>query len=67
MIKLSGLQQRLALYMFLPVALLLAGMGIAGFVYARNSLITEWGEAANLKLQREHTRWTCGLAGPRNG
>jgi sigma-B regulation protein RsbU (phosphoserine phosphatase) len=52
MIKLSGLQQRLAIYMFLPVALLLAGMGIAGFVYARNSLITEWGEAANLKLQR---------------
>lgn len=52
MIKFSGLQQRLALYMFLPVALLLAGMGIAGFVYARNSLITQWGEAANLKLQR---------------
>jgi sigma-B regulation protein RsbU (phosphoserine phosphatase) len=52
MIKLRGLQQRLALYMFLPVALLLAGMGIAGFIYARNILITEWGEAATLKLQR---------------
>jgi sigma-B regulation protein RsbU (phosphoserine phosphatase) len=46
MIKLRGLQQRLALYMFLPVALLLAGMGIVGFIYARNILITEWGEAA---------------------
>ncbi len=52
MIKLRGLQQRLALYMFLPVAILLAGMGIAGFIYARNILITEWGEAATLKLQR---------------
>ena len=52
MIKLRGLQQRLALYMFLPVALLLAVMGIAGFIYARNILITEWGEAATLKLQR---------------
>ena len=52
MIKLKGLQQRLALYMFLPVALLLAGMGIAGFIYARNILITQWGEAATLKLQR---------------
>ena len=52
MLKLRGLQQRLALYMFLPVALLLAGMGIAGFIYARNILITQWGEAATLKLQR---------------
>ncbi len=52
MAKLSGLQQRLALYMFFPVALLLAGMGIVGFIYAKNSLLTQWGEASNLKLQR---------------
>jgi len=52
MIKLSGLQQRLALYMFFPVALLLAGMGIIGFIYAKNSLLIQWGEAATLKLQR---------------
>jgi sigma-B regulation protein RsbU (phosphoserine phosphatase) len=52
MIKLRGMQQRLALYMFLPVALLLAGMGIIGFIYARNILIAQWGEAATLKLQR---------------
>jgi phosphoserine phosphatase RsbU/P len=50
--KLSGLQQRLALYMFFPVAMLLAGMGTVGFIYAKNSLLTQWGEAANLKLQR---------------
>jgi sigma-B regulation protein RsbU (phosphoserine phosphatase) len=52
MVKLSGLQQRLALFMLFPVALLLAGMGIVGFIYAKNSLLTQWGEAANLELQR---------------
>jgi sigma-B regulation protein RsbU (phosphoserine phosphatase) len=52
MVKLRGMQQRLALYMFLPVALLLAGMGIIGFIYARNILVAQWGEAATLKLQR---------------
>jgi sigma-B regulation protein RsbU (phosphoserine phosphatase) len=52
MIKLRGMQQRLALYMFLPVALLLASMGIIGFIYARNILIAQWGEAATLKVQR---------------
>ena len=52
MVKLRGLQQRLALYMLLPVALLLAGMGVIGFIYTKNSLLTQWGEAANLKLQR---------------
>ena len=52
MIKLRGMQQRLALYMFLPLALLLASMGIIGFIYARNILIAQWGEAATLKLQR---------------
>jgi len=50
--KISGLQQRLAVFMFLPVAVLLVGMGLAGFIYARNSLLAEWSEAATLKLQR---------------
>lgn len=52
MIKIRGLQQRLAIFMFLPVAVLLIGMGVAGFIYARNSLLVEWSEAATLKLQR---------------
>jgi len=50
--KIRGLQQRLAIFMFLPVAVLLIGMGLAGFIYARNSLLAEWSEAATLKLQR---------------
>ena len=40
------------LFLFLPVAALLIGMGIIGLVYARNSLLTQWREAAVLKLQR---------------
>jgi len=52
MLKLRGLQQRLAVFMFLPVTLLLIGVGVAGFMYARNSLLAQWGEAATLKLQR---------------
>jgi sigma-B regulation protein RsbU (phosphoserine phosphatase) len=52
MIRLKSLQQRLMLFLFLPAAALLIGMGIVGFVYARNSLLTQWREAAVLKLQR---------------
>jgi len=40
------------LFLFIPVAALLIGMGMIGFVYARNSLLKEWREAAVLKLQR---------------
>jgi sigma-B regulation protein RsbU (phosphoserine phosphatase) len=52
MIKVKSLQQRLMLFLLLPVAALLLGMGIVGFIYARNALLTEWREAAVLKLQR---------------
>ncbi len=52
MIKVKSLQQRLMLFLLLPVAALLLGMGIVGFIYARNSLLTQWREAAVLKLQR---------------
>jgi len=52
MIRIKSLQQRLMLFLFLPVAALLIGMGMIGFVYARNSLLTQWREAAVLKLQR---------------
>jgi sigma-B regulation protein RsbU (phosphoserine phosphatase) len=48
----KSLQQRLAIFVLFPVALLLIGMGFVGFIYARNSLISQWREAAILKLQR---------------
>jgi len=52
MISPKSLQQRLAIFVLFPVAVLLLGMGFAGFVYARNSLLAQWKEAAILKLQR---------------
>lgn len=52
MIRPKSLQQRVAIFVLLPVALLLIGMGLVGFIYARNSLLSEWKEAAILKLQR---------------
>lgn len=52
MLKIRSLQQRLVLFLLLPVAALLLGMGIIGFIYARNSLLSQWREAAILKLQR---------------
>ena len=52
MIRIKSLQQRLMLFLLLPVATLLIAMGIMGFIYARNSLLRQWSEAAVLKLQR---------------
>ncbi|MBT8364732.1 MAG: SpoIIE family protein phosphatase [Deltaproteobacteria bacterium] len=52
MLQPKSLQQRLSLYLILPVALLLILMGIAGFIYARNLMLSQWREASVLKLQR---------------
>jgi sigma-B regulation protein RsbU (phosphoserine phosphatase) len=52
MIRIKSLQQRFMLLLLLPVAALLLGMGILGFIYARNTLLNQWREAAILKLQR---------------
>ncbi len=52
MIRIKSIQHRLALFVLLPVAFLLVGMGVAGFIYARDSLLNQWREATTLKLQR---------------
>ncbi|MFZ0612562.1 MAG: SpoIIE family protein phosphatase [Desulfobacterales bacterium] len=52
MIQPRSLQQRFSLFMILPVALLLVGMGAAGFIYARDVQLSQWQEAAILKLNR---------------
>lgn len=38
--------------LLLPVALLLFGLGAAGFFYARGSLLDQWRESAVLSLER---------------
>ena len=47
-----SLQQRLALFLLLPTALLLFGTGFIGFFYARGIMLSQWREAAILKLER---------------
>jgi sigma-B regulation protein RsbU (phosphoserine phosphatase) len=51
-IRLGSLQQKFAVFMIIPVTLLLIGMGGTGFFYARDMLLDQWREAAILKLQR---------------
>jgi adenylate cyclase len=48
----KSLQQRLILFLLLPVALLMLSIGFLGFIYARQALFTEWKEASTLKLER---------------
>jgi len=52
MIQPRSLQQRLSIFLILPVVLLLIVIGFAGFFYARDLMIVQWQEAAVLKLQR---------------
>jgi sigma-B regulation protein RsbU (phosphoserine phosphatase) len=52
MIRPRTLQQRLAFFLLLPVAVLLIGVGTAGFFFMRHVLLTNWREATILKLQR---------------
>ncbi|UCG14250.1 MAG: SpoIIE family protein phosphatase [Deltaproteobacteria bacterium] len=52
MIRMKSLQQRYVLLLLLPVAALLLGMGLVGFVYARKNLLTQWKQAAILGLQQ---------------
>lgn len=52
MIRPTSLQQRLALFLLLPVAFLLFAMISAGFFYARNNLLAQWREGVVLRLGR---------------
>ncbi len=50
--KPKNLQQRIALFVLIPVFFILAGMGWASFLYARNAIIKQWSETATSKLQK---------------
>ncbi len=56
MFRIKSLQQRLAIFLLFPVALLLFAMISVGFAYARESLFKEWRQVVILKLgQAAHT------------
>ncbi|WP_022666229.1 SpoIIE family protein phosphatase [Desulfospira joergensenii] len=46
------LQQRIALFVLIPVFFILAGMGWASFLYARKAILKQWGETAIANLQK---------------
>ena len=48
---LTTLRQRLFVFVLIPVALLLLAGGFTAFYYARNTMIKQWREGSNLKLQ----------------
>jgi len=52
MIQTRSLQQRHSIFLILPVTVLMLFIGFAGFLYARNLILSQWQEAAVLKLQR---------------
>jgi len=48
----KSLEQKLIVFLLLPVAALLFATGFLGFLYARGILLGEWREGAILKLER---------------
>lgn len=61
----KSLRQRIILFVLLPTATLLLVFGIAGFLYARDKMLMQWGEAAILKLERAAHNVDMRLAVPR--
>jgi adenylate cyclase len=52
MFTIKTLQQRLIIFLLLPVAAFLTAIGAGGYFYIRGSLYQEWQEAAILRLER---------------
>ena len=50
--RLTSLRQRLLIFLLLPVALLLVGLGGVGFYYARQNLLQSWRDSALFSLER---------------
>ncbi|MFH1349943.1 MAG: adenylate/guanylate cyclase domain-containing protein [Pseudomonadota bacterium] len=60
----KSLQQRLILFLLLPVAFLLISTGVIGFFYVRKIMLNQWREAAMLKLERAAHHIDMRLRGP---
>ncbi len=52
MLQLSSLRQRLYAYLLIPVTILLIAVGTVGFIFSRNSMLTQWQKTAILRLER---------------
>ena len=70
--QIKSLQQRLIVFLVLPVVVFLSAMGAVGYIYIRDSLFREWQQAAILRLERaahsmdmrlsEPIRWMANFA-----
>ena len=59
-IQFKSLQQRFSILALIPVAVLTVAMGFAGFSYARNQPLTQWGNPCGDKgnlLRGNLTAW----------
>lgn len=63
-LKLYSLQSRLIVLLLLPITLILVGAGAYGFSYARKTILSQWNEAAILKLERAAHQIDMRLAKP---
>jgi adenylate cyclase len=52
LLRLTSLRQRLYLWLLLPVALLLIGLSVAGFYFARNEMARQWKASALFRMER---------------
>ena len=52
MLTIKTLQQRLIIFLILPVAAFLTAIGVGGYFHIRGSLYQEWRESAILRLER---------------
>jgi adenylate cyclase len=52
MFTIRSLQQRLIIFLILPVAAFLVAIGLGGYFYIRSSLFKEWQASAILRLER---------------
>jgi adenylate cyclase len=52
LVRLTSLRQRLYLWLLLPVAVLLTGLSVAGFYFARNEMARQWRGTALFSLER---------------
>ncbi len=63
-LQIKSLQQRLIIFLVLPVVIFLGAMGTVGYVYIRDSLYREWQQAATLRLERAAHSMEMRLSGP---
>jgi len=64
MIKMKTLQQKLIVFVILPVAIILSTIGIAGFFYIRDGLYNWWQQIAVLQMERAAQRLEVRLNNP---